>query len=171
MSGTILSNACFGEPTIFRDDSIKAKARLEQIIDAVGNRDKDALRAMFSERALEEAEDLDGRMDWLFDFVGDDTVSWKQDGGSVDASNNHGIKTKESRYWFLVNTDTEEYMFLLVECTEDTEHPENVGLYMLQVYKAEDIEKEAIGRDEWQAGIRPPKDRREGPTAGGGEAD
>jgi hypothetical protein len=170
MSVTMFFNSCLGgigEPTIFSDDSTKAKARMEQIIEAVKNRDKDTLRAMFSERALKEAENLDGQTDKLFDFVDGGIVSWEQDIGSVRASNNHGIKTKESSYWFLVNTDTEEYTFRLVEYTEDTEHPENVGLYMLQAYKTEDREKEAIGKDEWRAGVYLPKEQDESPPAGG----
>ena len=155
MIATVFSGSCLGgEPTIFNDDSIKAKDRLEQLIEAVENRDKDALRAMFSEQALEEAEELDGRMYWLFDFVSGDITSWEQEGGSNNASNNRGHKWKESRYWFFVNTDTEKYVFYTVEYPEDTEHPENVGLYMLRVrvYKVEERDQ-SIGRDEWQAGI------------------
>jgi hypothetical protein len=159
ISVMFFASACLGrEPTMFSNDDTKAETRMEQIIEAVGNRDKDALRAMFSEQALKDAEDLDERMDWLFDFVDGDIVFWKQNIGSVNASNSHGIKTKESRYWFFVNTDAEEYTFQLVEYTVDTEHPENVGLYMLQVYKPKDVSKEEIGRDEWCAGIYRPEE-------------
>jgi hypothetical protein len=153
------ASACLGRgPTMFSDDDTKAETRMGQIIEAIENRDKDALRAMFSEQALKEADDLDERMDWLFDFVDGDIVFWKQGIGSVLGSNNHGIKTKESNYWFSVNTDAEEYTFRLAECTVDTEHPENIGLYMLQVYKTKDASKERIGLDERYAGIYRPEE-------------
>ena len=49
------------------DDKIAYK-RLEQVIEAIENHDEDALKAMFSERALEEAEHFDEGMDYLFAF-------------------------------------------------------------------------------------------------------
>jgi hypothetical protein len=131
ISVMFFASACLGrEPTMFSDDDTKAEIRMGQIIEVIENRDKDALQAMFSEQALKDAEDLDERMDWLFDFVDGDIVFCKQDKGIVSASNSHGIKTKESRYWFFVNTDTEEYTFQLVEYTEDTEHPKRRLVYV-----------------------------------------
>ena len=35
-----------------------ADARLEQVLEAINNEDKDALKSMFSQTALEEAEDF-----------------------------------------------------------------------------------------------------------------
>lgn len=52
-----------------RDDSQIADEHLGQVIEAIESRDKETLRTMFSKQALEEAEDLDGRMEYLFEFV------------------------------------------------------------------------------------------------------
>jgi hypothetical protein len=89
---------------------------------------------MFSEQALDEAKDLDGRIDYLFEFIRGDIVSWESRvSGATNGSSNHGHKRRRSQSWYSVKTDVEEYLFYLVEYTEDTDHPENVGLYMLQV--------------------------------------
>lgn len=155
-------NAC-GDGGVFSDDSQKADARLEQVIKAIENHDKDALKAMFSKQALDEAEDLDGRMDYLFEFVQGNIKSWEREAGGVDVSKSSGHKEKKSRYWFTVKTDKEDYLFFILEYPEDTEHPENVGLYMLQVIKAEDEDTQFDGgQDILCAGIyRPEETERE----------
>lgn len=131
---------------MFSDDGQKADARLEQVVEAMEDKDKDALKTMFSEQASEEAEDFDGRMDYLFEFVQGNIESWKAIvSGAVDETNHYGHKVKKSRSWYTVTTDQEEYLFFLVEYTEDTDHPENVGLYMLQVIKAKDQDTQFDG--------------------------
>lgn len=53
----------------------------------------------------------------------------------------------------------QDYLFFLYEFTEDTDHPENVGLYMLQVIKAEDRETQFDGgQNILCAGIYHPED-------------
>jgi len=128
------------------DDRQKANARLEQVIEAIGNRDKNALQAMFSQQALAEAEELDERMDYLFDFIQGEIQSWEEIvAGATSESISQGHKFKKSRSWYTVTTDKEEYLFFLLEYPVDTEHPENVGLYMLQVIKAEDEDTQFDG--------------------------
>lgn len=83
------------------------------------------------------AEDFDERLDYLFDFIKGDITSWEKIAGGTDESVNKGKRNKKSRYWFTVTTEEEEYMFFLLEYPKDTEYPENVGMYMLQVIKAE----------------------------------
>ena len=137
LSGCIMGGPMGGRP-LYSDDGQKADARLEQVIAAMENRDKGALRAMFSEQALSEAVELDERMDYIFDFIQGDILSWKRDAGGASAINHYGHRDKGSIYWFTVTTDEDEYLFFLMECLENTDHPENVGLYMLQVIKKED---------------------------------
>ena len=128
------------------NDEGKADARLEQIIEAVKNKDKDSLETMFSKQALNEAEDLDGRMDYLFNFVQGNIESWKTIvHGATNESIDHGSRVKGSSSWYYVNTDKEKYLFFFKECIIDTKHPENVGVYMLQVIKAEDKEEQFDG--------------------------
>lgn len=50
------------------DSDKKADARMEQILDTLKNNDKDTLKAMFSKKALSEADDFEGQIEYLFDF-------------------------------------------------------------------------------------------------------
>ena len=124
------------------NDDKKANARLEQVIEAVKNKDKDVLRSMFSKQALSESDDFDGSIDDLFAFFQGEVISWKKPSGpTVFESNDHGHKKKEVSSYYYVNTEKQEYFFLLRDYPVDTEHTNNVGLYMLLVVKAEDEEK------------------------------
>ena len=115
---------------------------MDEIIEALENQDKDALKKMFSRQALNEVEDFDGSMDNLFDFFQGKFDSWeKLSGPTVFESNNYGHKTKEVSSYFYVNTDKQKYFFLLRDYPVDTDHPDNVGIYMILVVKAEDEEK------------------------------
>ena len=159
IASLVFLSSCLGRGTVYSDDGQKANARLEQVIEAIENRDKIDLRAMFSQQALAEAEELDERMDYLFDFIQGDIESWESSAGGVDESNRHGHKVKKTRYWYTVTTEEEEYLFFLLEYPVDTEHPENVGLYMLQVIKAEDRETQFDGgQDILCAGIYRPEE-------------
>ena len=139
----LLLSSCtrMGGPILFNDDGQKSDSTFEQVIQAFKDKDKDALKAMFSEQALSDAEDLDGRIDYVFDFVQGDIISEEQ-GSSVvtDDVDTNGQRVKISLSRYSVKTDQEEYQFALREYVVDTAHPENVGLYMLQVIKMEDVD-------------------------------
>ena len=82
----------------------------------------------------------------MFDFVQGNIESWKTIvHGATTESINHGSRIKKSSSWYYVNTDKQKYLFFFMDCTIDTEHPENVGVYMLQVIKAEDKDTEFDG--------------------------
>lgn len=123
------------------DDTI-ANARLEQVIEAIKNKDKDTVKSLFSKQALSESIDFDSSMNDLFDFFQGEVDSWKKSSGpTVFESNDHGHKKKEVSSYYYINTDKQKYFFLLQDYPVDTDHPDNVGLYMLLVVKAEDREK------------------------------
>lgn len=120
------------------NDEGKANDRLEQIIDAIKNQDKDSLKKMFSQQAEDIAVELDAQIDYLFEYIQGSIKSWDDQVGSVNESTNNGYIVKSSGYSYTVKTEKQEYLFYLVECIENTDHPENVGLYVLQVMKLED---------------------------------
>jgi hypothetical protein len=121
------------------NDDKEAEAILVHVIEAIKNQDKDALRAMFSKQAADDADDFDGGANHLFGFIQGKIDSWKKlDGPTVFESNDYGHKKKEVSSYYYVNTDKQKYFFLLLDYPVDTDHPDNVGLYMLLVVKAED---------------------------------
>ena len=125
-------------PKFFSNDNEKAEERLRQVVNAINEKNKDDLEGLFSMVAIDEAESFDERMDYLFEFVQGSIESWDRIGGTVDSSYDHGNTRTKSRYWYDAKTEKELYLIFLLEYTEDTEHPENVGLYMLQVIKLKD---------------------------------
>ena len=141
------------------DDRKKADARLEQILEAIKNKDKDDLKAMFSKQALDEVDDIDGRMDYLFDFFQGKVISWEEDGSIIGETNNHGHKVKESKAFYNVDTDKQKYLFFLLEYTVDTDNLDNIGLYTLRIIKAEDKETQfGYWQDMKIAGIYKPEE-------------
>lgn len=143
------------------NDEQKADSRLEQIILAINTKDKNSLKTIFSVKALNEAENLDEHMDYLFNFVQDNIESWEPIvHGATTESINHGNRTKKSSSWYYVNTGEQKYLFFFLECITDTDNPDNVGVYMLQVIKAEDKETQfdGGGPNTYCAGIYKPKE-------------
>lgn len=129
-------------------DDTKANARLEQVIEAIKSKDKDALKSVFSKKALDEAVDFDSRMNDLFDFFQGEVNSWeKSSGPKVFKSNDHGHIKKEVSSYYYLNTNKQKYFFLLRDYPVDTDYPDNVGLYMLLVVKSEDREKIYDGKN------------------------
>jgi len=112
-------------------DSGKAEARLEQIIDAINSKDRDAIMAIFSEKALSESEDIDGGIDYLFSLFEDEIDSWERLAGQVSENNDHGRRDKRSIYVFAVYSGEKAYRVAICEDTVDTEHPENIGVYYI----------------------------------------
>lgn len=124
------------------NDEKKANARLVDIIKALENQDKDALKKMFSKQALSEVDDFDKSIDDLFDFFQGEVDSWeKPSGPTVFESNDHGHKKKEVNSYYYLNTDKQKYFLLLRDYPVDTDHSDNVGLYLILLVKAEDEEK------------------------------
>ncbi|MGN6710785.1 DUF5104 domain-containing protein [Anaerocolumna jejuensis] len=120
-------------------DETKAQARFEEVIEAIKNNDKDAWKTIFSKQAAYDADDFNGGADQLAGFIQGEINSWeKLDGPTVFESNDYGHVKKEVSSYYYVNTDKQKYFFLLRDYPVDTDHPDNVGLYMLLVVKAED---------------------------------
>lgn len=139
-------------------DDKKADARLEQVIEAIKNKDKAALKSMFSKQTLDEADNIDRSIDYIFElFQGEVKSKERKPGLIVDESNNYGHKTREVKSFYNVDTDKQKYLFFLLEYTVDTDHPDNVGLYTLRVIKAEDKETQfGFWQDMKIAGIYKP---------------
>jgi len=123
-------------------DEQKADDLLEDVIDAIERQDKEALIEIFSKQAINDTTDSASSAENLFDFFQGDVESWeKSSGPTVYESTNNGSNIKEVSSYYFVNTDKQKYFFLLRDYPADAENPDNVGLYMLLVVKAEDREK------------------------------
>lgn len=132
---------------IFDDSDEKADARFKQILEALKNEDKETLKGMFSNKALSEADDFNGSLNALIQYIQGNIQTWESTrayGGSDDKnSDGTRIKTSESAYLF-TTSDKQTYQIAIYEYTIDTTNPDNVGIYSLCIIKTEDNENSEI---------------------------
>lgn len=107
--------------------------RYEQIFKAIENRDKDALKAMFSEEALTEAEELDDAIEYLIDSFPVGIDSWKASQRQTSENLNRGERNKSIGSHCDVFVGDTHYSFSIMDRTIDTENPEKVGLFSMIV--------------------------------------
>lgn len=149
-----------GRVLISNEDKI-ADARMEQILSAIKDKESEELKALFSQKALDEAKDFDDGMDYLFEFIQGDVTSWERDMWSSDEKIRSGKRTVMLRSWYIVNTDKNEYLFFIIDFDKDTVDPSNEGLYTVRVIKAEDEETQfTYWQDMEIPGIYKPKEEQ-----------
>jgi len=124
------------------NDEKNAATQIEQIISSIKNKDRETLKSLFSEKAINDTKDFDDNIDYLFSFIKGKIDSWnKSSGPTVFDSNDYGHVIKEVNSYFYITTDEQKYFFLLRDYPVDTDHSDNVGLYMVLVVRAEDENK------------------------------
>jgi len=112
-------------------DEMKTDAMFETILSAIENGDSDTIKALFSEEALEEANDIDGAIEYLFNLFDGEIVSWERGAQSIGTSYREGRSSRLIRTWYTVYTETGRYLFLLLDYDENTIDPNLEGLYTL----------------------------------------
>jgi len=122
------------------DNSMQlADTRLQQIIDTISSNDQDALKAMFSEQALSEADDFDKELADLFSYIQGSIQSWKSTGAYTFPEKwNDGNHKKEAKSTYIITTNEQDYKIAVSEYTIDTANPDNVGLYSLCIVSEKD---------------------------------
>lgn len=140
----ILSSCSFVENIkVIKDYSgNEADERIEQLVEALENDNKDEVKSIFSKKALNDAEGFDNSLEQLFDYFQGNVEEWERVRYSGGSSVRNGKKSEYSESWYKVETDLESYMFFLIDYTTDTINPDNQGLYTLRVIKAEDEDTE-----------------------------
>ena len=136
----ILLNSCIvknGKFYLTEDEA--AAARLKQITDSIENKNKNALKKLFSKQALLEAVDFDEGMEYIFDSLLGSIESWEKYSGISTSENRDNYKRKRMVLSdFKVTTTEDEYYFFIVEYTHDDFNPDNTGVYMLFVTRFEE---------------------------------
>ena len=129
-----------GKRTEMLNENEKEKEinRIDQIISLIENKDGESMKAIFSQTVLEEDENLENEIGYLFDFFQGEVVSCKDSGVGESETNEYGNKTKKVRSFYKIETDFDSYLVFLFEYTEDTNNSENLGVYSLRIIKEED---------------------------------
>lgn len=141
ISVSLLSCGTLKSAIHVRSDDTIADTRFQNIVDSLENKDKEGLKKMFSPKALKEAKDIDEGIDYIMEFYKGNVKS-KERALSRSDSNSDGERTSELKVFYTVTTDKDTYIVFFIEEKVDTKNPDNVGLYMLQIIKESDQNKE-----------------------------
>ncbi|QSX06705.1 DUF5104 domain-containing protein [Sedimentibacter sp. zth1] len=112
---------------------------LEKLLKGIVDKDEQSFKDIFSKQVMNEDKDFDIEMEYLFDFFRGDVVSWeKYSGPIVDREKDQDKITIEIKSFYEVKTSEDDYVVFILEYTEDTVSPENIGVYALRIVKEED---------------------------------
>jgi len=121
-----------GQGIIMSEEKL-ANARMEQIVSAIKDKDSEALKLLFSKKALDDADDFGGGADSLFNFIQGDIESWDSDGWSSSESVRNGNTSLMIRFGITLTTDKDTYQLFIIDYNVDTIDPDNQGVYMLEL--------------------------------------
>ena len=145
-SARSMVNDRLNELNVGGDEEIADK-NFQKIIEALENKDKEVLKKMFSTQALKDADDIDGGIDYIMDFYKGKMKSKECGIGRQDLTN-HGNKKSKLNCVYIVTTDEDTYRVFFIDQVVDNQNPDNIGIYMIQVIKESDKEKEFDGGGE-----------------------
>jgi len=130
-----------GSHILLDNDRDIANAKMDTVLEAIKNKDKDALKAMFSKKAISQAGNFDESINQLFEFFQGDFISYNDWGGpGAYEDRNYGDIQKELDSTYDVTTSKQKYRFAIKEFTADTVNPDNVGIWSLYIIKMEDTD-------------------------------
>jgi len=126
---------------IIGDTAAMGEERFQEIITTIEDKNTEDLESLFSKNALKGVEDFNGDANYLFDFFQGDVIS-KKVASVTSGSKNNGERTTAVDYKYTVTTNENKYIVFFTDVFVDTENPDNVGLYMLQIIKESDREEQ-----------------------------
>jgi hypothetical protein len=104
-----------------------------KVIDAIEESDPDALRSLFSERALSEAHDFTSGADYLISLAPDGIASWERTTIYSSEEVENGKYTRYVASWYKVySNDGAMYRFFVLNYYRDTQSPDNQGVYSIR---------------------------------------
>jgi len=117
--------------------------RVEKIMSAIKAEDREALKALFSQRALDEAYDIDSEIDFLFDFIQGDIESWEASSSRGGAKLTGGGRTLELSliHHIYINTDADDYRLGVSDRAIDVYNPDYEGVSSMAIRRLSEPEK------------------------------
>jgi len=139
------------------NDQSTANAQMDKVLEAIKNKDKDALKSMFSKKAVAESGNIDNSIDQLFDFFQGNFVSYN-DWNAVYTEDtiNNGDRQKILESTYDVKTSKATYRFAIEEYAQDTADSDNVGVCSIYIINMEDDTNPQFaywGDGKWTPGI------------------
>ena len=142
---------------IFVAEETFTDIRMEQILSAINDKDSDAIKLLFSKKAIKESNNIDDGIEYLFNYIKGNIDSWKKDGWDSSESIRFGKKTLMIRFSVIISTDEDEYDLFVADYSTDTINPDNEGVYMMQITRKADRNKQESWQKTLCAGIYRPE--------------
>lgn len=140
-SGSLCSCSMRKSFLMMVDESI-ANKQFEKLIDAIQTQDIDAVRALFSENALKEAENADESIQAMFDYFHGTMASYNDWAGPnvIAGNNDDGTGRYWKRYYstYDIETTQDKYRLAMEIIMADTTDAGNVGIRSLYIIRFED---------------------------------
>ena len=115
------------------------------MIEAIENQDSTALKSLFSDKTLKESQNMDRTIEELFDFYQGYMLSSDDGGGpgvfGEQNADGRGFVTKEMVSMWDVETSEKKYHFAIRSFVQDTEFPDNVGVYALYIVETDRLDE------------------------------
>ena len=128
------------------DSGEQAKAQMRLIEGAIKNHDADALKALFSPFAREQATDLDGGLDYFLSTFDSGLITWGN-AGIGSTSETEGFKETTVLFCnFTLVADSKKYeLYFAYYPVNEIVDRRNVGIYALGVAPYEELKYTASG--------------------------
>lgn len=108
------------------------------ITTAINDQDATALKTLFADSVLQQDADFDENLEVLLGFIQGRIISYEVKGHSGEKSADNGERVAREQSWYVVKTEQESYIFIIIACLEDTTNPDNVGVETLRVLREAD---------------------------------
>lgn len=122
-------------------DQDTANANMEKVVKAIENKDKDGLRLMFSEKAIDQVLDINKSIDELIDYFKGTMISYNDWGGPMveECMNGDGTGRNWKYLYSSYDVETSEgiYRIYIQDNIEDSEN-KSKGMWSLYIIKMED---------------------------------
>lgn len=122
-------------PGVFiADGGELSRDRAARLVDALNDQDADALRGMFTEYALAEySTEINDGVEYLLSLFPDGDIAWQEEqgGSAVYERFDNGKRTVLLPSFYRVSSGGVDYWLFFADFTENTIHPDNVGIYAI----------------------------------------
>lgn len=122
----------------------EAKEDTDELVEAMFNKDADALRSLISENSKNNIENLDEKIEKLMNFCEGEYVSHSnQTTGTETSSSTSSLYAVYASTGMKVTIKTTEdkYLLYLDDITSDEENRDNIGIERIEIVRKEDSEK------------------------------
>lgn len=133
-----------------RKEKEEADKMMKSIMEALEEEDKDALKELFSDYALENAETLDENIDELINFFPGCEDGYKGN-VSTHRTSDYGEITNVIMAKYTVTNGDDTYELHITFYVENDKKPEKIGLYIIEVMTEEGKPEGFKWRDEEDA--------------------